>query len=222
MSCFLSELPCLVNSLPKWNHFPRVGGSSPEHNYACRGQDFLSSPCPVATSDLLWFTPAASAQKFTPAFLSDKLPHRAELPRESPALWVEQISCCRFTFNAKTILPSGDFLCHSIRWWGDYFLNRRFRGTESVCFQSTECKTPLASYWTPCPYLLPVVSCKSRGKCWRVFRSSHTQCSRELVFQLCFWFSEPSLSLKQESPELASSTGDPGSAVENQLFCWPF
>lgn len=30
------------------------------------------------------------------------------------------------------------------------------------------------------------------------------------------------LSLKQESPELASSTGDPGSAFENQLFCWPF
>lgn len=129
----------------------------------------------------IWFTRAASTEKFTPAFLSDKLSHRAYLLWESPDLRVEEISFCRFTLNVKTILPSSDFFfSHSIRGGRVmlYFLTRRFRGTESVCFQTTECKTPLASCWTPCPYLLPVFSCKSRGKCWLFQLLSHLMFQR--------------------------------------------
>lgn len=144
-------------------------GSSPKHSYACRGQDFLSSPCPVATSGLL------RQHLLRNSYLHISVTNchmEVTFPMESPDLWVEQISCCRFTFNAKIILSSSDFFCHSLR---DgrvnlYFLTRRFRGTESVCFQITECKTPLTSCWIPCPCLLVVFSRKSREKCWWLFQ----------------------------------------------------
>lgn len=104
MRSFESEL-CGRAALWKLNHLFRVLGSLSICNYACGGDLFSFLPLP---SSHICFTQAALLKHSAPAYLSESWFLRSYLPHEFPDLWVEQTFCCRFTFNAKTMLSSSD------------------------------------------------------------------------------------------------------------------